>query len=422
MESASSGPGWQLDDDRDSATYDDRDALRDATSDTSDHDAPNLDSGGGGDVRDASDSGEAEVVPVAVAAGRNTCVTYSNGRIKCAGDNEFGAFGGAVERGDVNEPAIVDGVEDVHAVESFSSHFCAALMPGQVTCWGENASYQLTDVAPPGSGTPPITIPSLDDVVEIAVGDNFTCARLLDWRVECWGDNARGQVGDGRGGEGGSQMLASQPSVVAGLTDVIEVAAGGANACARLRDGRVFCWGDNTFGQLRRHTPDYQNDHEPSPLENERADEAVQLCVGDGHVCSRSGRSSHVTCWGRNTEGAVGDHGFDEWGIETLVIDAIDIACGAHFTCALAEGGHVECWGSNSNGQLGRGEGPRALPASYGEAVVAGLQDVVALDAGEAHACAVTSDGKVWCWGANEHGQLGDGTNEDKRAPVETLF
>lgn len=308
-----------------------------------------------------------------------------------------------------------------------SSHACANLVDGELKCWGENASYQLTDVAPPESGTPPTTIPEMSEVYEVAVGDDFTCARQTGRRVECWGDNARGQLGNDRGGEDGSEAVSARPTLVSGLANVIDIDAGRATACARDLDGRVFCWGDNSYGQVRRHTSDYQHAYEPAPIESEFVgvrgfERAAGLCVGEGHVCAIEYRSGAVTCWGRNTEGAVGEHSYEEWALDTKMLDAVTVTCGAHFTCALLEDGQVRCWGSNSHGQLGRANFPNVVQKSHRDLPAEGLHDVVALDAGEAHVCAVQSDGTVWCWGANDHGQLGDGTNEYKRAPVETLF
>lgn len=90
------------------------------------------------------------------------------------------------------------------------------------------------------------------------------------------------------------------------------------------------------------------------------------------------------------------------------------LSLGDAFTCVTRSDRSVWCWGANDRGQLGRGgtvDSP--LPAR-----VRGLSDVVAIAAGGAHACAIRMDLGVWCWGANDHGQLGDGTTADRAEPV----
>ena len=94
------------------------------------------------------------------------------------------------------------------------------------------------------------------------------------------------------------------------------------------------------------------------------------------------------------------------------------IACGYEHTLALGEGGHcVFAWGCGSKGQLGAGtrEDQRA-PAPV--AGLEGLPDVVMVAAGHSHSAAITSAGKVWMWGRNKHGQLGQGDREDRLVVV----
>jgi len=91
------------------------------------------------------------------------------------------------------------------------------------------------------------------------------------------------------------------------------------------------------------------------------------------------------------------------------------IAAGELFSCRVASGGHVHCWGDNLHGELGDG----TKNERHGTVTVTGLRGVVALGAGAAHSCALKADGTVWCWGSNGYGQLGDGTKGNERpAPV----
>lgn len=92
------------------------------------------------------------------------------------------------------------------------------------------------------------------------------------------------------------------------------------------------------------------------------------------------------------------------------------IIAGGHHACALTAAGAVWCWGMNDNGQLGNGaNNNRSIPA----AVVGLPGGMTRLAAGRAHTCALTAAGGVKCWGANESGQLGDGTTNDHNTPVD---
>ncbi|MGC9079924.1 MAG: RCC1 domain-containing protein, partial [Nanopusillaceae archaeon] len=91
------------------------------------------------------------------------------------------------------------------------------------------------------------------------------------------------------------------------------------------------------------------------------------------------------------------------------------IAAGGSHTCALLSDGTVKCWGSNDDGQLGDGTNVyRHTPV-----IVQNLSNAIAIAAGESHTCALLSDGTVWCWGYNAFGQLGYGTYfTDRYTPV----
>src|SRR5262249_9605273 len=90
----------------------------------------------------------------------------------------------------------------------------------------------------------PYFIPSLSTAIEIGAGFDFTCARLQDESLRCWGANDSGQLGDG------SQEERHVPARVRDLFGAREIALGEAHACALLKDGTVKCWGSNTSGQV----------------------------------------------------------------------------------------------------------------------------------------------------------------------------
>jgi alpha-tubulin suppressor-like RCC1 family protein len=215
------------------------------------------------------------------------------------------------------------------------------------------------DPGDPDEGGPAETGPRpQENVLEVALGLSHTCARKPDLSVKCWGDDRSGQLGTGGMTDGG--VAAPQP---VGITDAIRIAAGKNHTCVVRSSGKVSCWGDNQDGQ-----------------------------IGNGKTNARSLVPEDVS------------------GLS----DAVQIACGAAFSCAVRAAGSVVCWGSGLAGQLGNG----ARQIQPTPVAVSNLDRVVALSAGESHACAVRDDGALVCWGDGFDGQLGNGDQKDRLTPT----
>ena len=126
--------------------------------------------------------------------------------------------------------------------------------------------------------------------------------------------------------------------------------------------------------------------------------------------------SGQVMCWGANESGQLG-FGSDGTalpvGRTANLVASLEnvqmVALGLRHSCALvASTGAVWCWGSNTHREIGQyAEGPQTS-TSFAQAV-AGLDHVTTIAAGDSHTCARKKDGTIWCWGANDHGQLGTG-------------
>jgi alpha-tubulin suppressor-like RCC1 family protein len=216
------------------------------------------------------------------------------------------------------------------------------------------------------------------------------------------------------------------------LMDATEVAAqpcgvralsgGDGHTCALMRSGGVRCWGFNGEGQLGDGT----TEDTPLPPPVDLLEDVQALSAGAYHTCvvrAEKGQGG-VRCWGENGSGQLGDGTTD--ARETppgrdVLTGVTAVAAGPLHTCALtgaAQGRGVRCWGANDKGQLGDGSMTDRLVPPTTDA----LADVQAIATRYSHSCAVTRAGGVRCWGANEKGQLGDGTTTGRPAPVAAVM
>ncbi|MDQ4052295.1 MAG: hypothetical protein M3237_06275, partial [Actinomycetota bacterium] len=248
----------------------------------------------------------------------------------------------------------------------------------------------------------------------ISLGAQHSCAITDSGAVECWGDNSHGQLGTG------DTTTSTQPRLVAGITGALEIGAGTAHTCALVHGGTVKCWGLNGSGQVGASSDDDQLTPYAVPLAGVR-----HITVGSVHSCALLGDGS-VRCWGQNGMGQLGDGAPGGTTKTPVAVDGIDvddpaadITAGENHTCArMVEEGRLLCWGHNAFGQLGDGsEVQRSAPVSVATPADPGAQmkGVLAVSAGGAHTCALLGgdgwpDNPVYCWGQNAYGQLGHAT------------
>ena len=200
-----------------------------------------------------------------------------------------------------------------------------------------------------------------------------------------------------------------------GIDTATAVEAGIFHQCALMQDATVRCWGENDYGQLGNGVisspPDAPN---PTPVPVVGLNGVAAVAGGGFHTCARFS-DGRLRCWGRNSEGQLGDPAFTDWASPTSVpvagiTTATGVTGGGYHTCAVLQNGTVRCWGQNDYGQLGNGTTtPAAVPKST-PVEVSRITNAVAVSAGGFHTCALLADGTVRCWGQNDYGQLGDGS------------
>lgn len=348
-----------------------------------------------------------------VAAGHGrTCAIGVDGGLRCWGDNEHGGIGDGSYQ-DRLTPTPVAGMEDqVERVDVGWGHTCA-IKDGDAFCWGKGGNGELGDGL---GGTVPI--PSRvqgfgSDVAGIAVGgdivyEGFSCAHSDGGVMKCWGRNLDGQLGDGSTFD---RIVAVD---VLGMgDDITSIATGSQHTCA-VRNGGVHCWGDNFDSQLG------QGEGTGVPLESRvplavpgLASGVAQVSAGDSHTCALM-TNGGVKCWGWGWGAMPVTSPQDVPGLS----QAVAVSVGNTHACAIVGTARAaRCWGVNDAGQLGNGFTSFSV---LGVTNVLGLESGVrSISAGDRHTCATLLDGGLRCWGANDRGQLGDGSTIMRTSPVE---
>ncbi|APR74697.1 BNR repeat domain protein [Minicystis rosea] len=342
-----------------------------------------------------------------IDAGRyHTCFSMKSGAVYCFGQGAYGALGNdGSYRGLPTKALVIDDATDVHCGGRFT---CARRADKTLFCWGEDQAGQLggPDTKPCGDAEidsvcapVPQIVSGIDDARGIALGQDHACALLPDGTVSCWGDNAAGQLGNA------TLMAQMTPTPVAGVEGATQVAAGDAHTCALIGSpGKVMCWGKNENGQVGSGevTP-----NETMPVEVDGVTDAVEIAAGGEHTCARR-QSGAIQCWGYNYFGQIGNGSKQPTRASSPidvdgVSDAVELALGRYHTCARHAGGGIACWGYNSKGELGDG----SSDDQQSPVEVTGISDAVAITAGAWHTCAILASGPVMCWGDDLGGQLG---------------
>lgn len=223
--------------------------------------------------------------------------------------------------------------------------------------------------------------------------------------------------------------------VVLRLTNVTRVSAGARHTCALAND-KVYCWGDNSSGQLGAPVPAQS----PTPLEVRSIPPMMAVSAGLFHTCALEKNNPRVWCWGKNDCGQTGRDAISASAptpqkiapaVGGLEVDAVGVESGASHTCAVESGGALYCWGCNNFRQLAQATSGGLAQVPH--LTLLGNYRTQSASSGTKHTCAVVgaidpsaSVGRVGlgCWGTEDEGALGDGLPVASRAdtPVEALL
>jgi alpha-tubulin suppressor-like RCC1 family protein len=297
------------------------------------------------------------------------------------------------------------GSTDWIQVAAGTTHTCGIRAPGRAYCWGSDAGGRLGNSGSNVDSPIPVEVAGgTTNWVRLSAGGTHTCGLRATGRVYCWGDDSYGQLGNGVGGDSTTPALVNTT-----ITDFTSVAAGDGTTCGRRANGRLYCWGRDDAGQLGDN---------PTPLDAQTPKlvgggftDWTGVDVGITHACGVRA-NGRLYCWGADTEGELGNgpgstsNRFTPSLVRGASTDWRSVAVGGTHTCARRATGRLYCWGRDDNGQLGDGPvlGDRTAPVAVGTAT-----DWTMVDLGRFHTCARKRTGRLWCWGADSNGQLGNG-------------
>jgi alpha-tubulin suppressor-like RCC1 family protein len=260
----------------------------------------------------------------------------------------------------------------------------------------------------------------------IAAASDFSLAVTCDGHAYAWGYNANCECAH----EFGPFLVV--PVLIDELpANAVEVVGGGFHGMSLMSDGTVYAWGDNSDGQLGVHS---KNDSCSPLLVHGPGDvgylTGITRLAAAGNFSLAVKDDGSLWAWGNNGHGQLGIGSNDNHTIPYQVhgpgdvgylTDVVDVATGEHHTLAVRSDGTVYAWGGNGHGQLGiHSNNDHTVPYQvHGPDNVGYLTDIIQVDGGKYFSLALRNDGTVWAWGENYYGQLGIHSNNDHTVPYQ---
>ena len=406
-----------------------------------------------------------------VSGTNRTCAILSN-NVWCWGRNDMGQLGDGTTVNS-NIPVKVRSIGDMKygkIIDIFTAqhHSCVLTQLGsnkKVYCWGDNRSGQLgnSDFGSSYSAVPieikVVGLAAISDFsgnkISAIGGTGDTSCAIASGKVYCWGGNDRGQLGYGSPGSPGysaapAMINSGGPNRIPNNYSATKLSTGGSRSrtmCVITTEKRAYCWGQARFGQLG--VGPIASDNYSLATRVKGLEDVIDISQ-DGywwtkdpdyvtHTCAIA-NAGRVYCWGGAGLGQSGSPGsgtprkhLQPAEVHGLPGTALQVEVGISHSCALMNNGgkrEVYCWGNNEMGQLGANKEynnpPSGIRWTYGpikveEGLPAG-ERIVRMSAGANRGCAIMTNKRSYCWGLNDNGQIGDGTNINRISPTESLF
>ena len=347
-----------------------------------------------------------------VAAGStHSCGIKSDGRLFCWGERYGGKIGnGGSASGNQLTPVEVTGGGVWVSVTAGEDSTCGIQANGKAFCWGERSYGRLgVGGATSGNQTTPVLVTGEGAWKKIDANATHTCGIKTDDTAWCWGYAQYGKTGRGNTTDAANPVL-----VFSGTDKWLDIDAGFNHTCGIKANGTAWCWGAGTGGQLG----DGATTNRIMGVAVTGGGTWTSINAANTHSCGiKTGGT--LFCWGTNTYGEIGD---DTTITRTSPVSVAGgaawkaVSGGSYFTCGIRMDGRRNCWGSNGiEGRLGDGATiSRSVPTP-----IEPRSPWKYVTHGHSHICGIKTDDTLWCWGANEYGQLGNNTTSPSYVPVQ---
>ncbi|MNJ98463.1 Regulator of chromosome condensation (RCC1) repeat protein [compost metagenome] len=362
---------------------------------------------------------------IQVTVGSNqTCAIRSDGRLFCWGLNTSHQLGDGTATTSSIPVAVTSpsGGVDLwkHVSNRSADHACAIRSDDKLFCWGMGSYGRLGNGGSSNLSVPTAVSPSPDggsSWKKVDVQEYSACAIAMDDKMFCWGHNGYGQLG--KGDTSDAVVPASLQAAGGWDTQLWKQVAAGIHACALRSDDRIFCWGNNSAGELG--TGSTSNSSFPVNLQNTSgwsSQSWKKISSSVTHSCGIR-YDGRLACWGSNAYGNFGDGTTQDSSIPRVVGSQTwkqVTATSQIFTCAIRSDDQLFCTGRNTSSQLGNGGTTQSASFVPVNSPSGGTDLWKQVSIGYLHACAIRSDDRLFCWGSGS--LVGDGGSANKSTPT----
>jgi alpha-tubulin suppressor-like RCC1 family protein len=339
---------------------------------------------------------------------------YVGDRLWVAAGNTDGELGNNTVTTTSNFIQTVDASVTWKQVDNNYSSTLAIKTDGTLWAWGRNSYGQLGDNTITHRSSPVQTVAFGTNWRQVSTGLASSVAIKNDGTLWCWGDNASGELADNT-----SSKKSSPIQTVSFGNNWLQASIGYSHVGAVKQDGTLWMWGRNSYGQLGDNTII----HRSSPVQTfAGGSNWKQVSCTDRNTAGIK-KDGTLWIWGANAYGQLGDNTTIDKSspVQTIGYSASwkQVSFGYAHVGALKTDGTLWCWGRNLNGQIG--DNSIVSKSSPVQTVAFGI-NWKAIDCGNSHSAAIKNDGSLWLWGGNSSGTLADGTTTDRSSPIQSTL
>jgi alpha-tubulin suppressor-like RCC1 family protein len=343
-----------------------------------------------------------------------------NGRAWGWGYNYYGQIGNNSATSQRTPVSVLGVVKTFCQISAGTYHSLAIDKNGRAWGWGYNSQGQLGDNSVSWRATPVSVAGTVKTFCQISAGDYHSVAIDKNGSTWAWGDSASGQIGNGTLGNSFTFPVSTKGNT----KTFCKITAGIGNnifsdfSVAIDKNGRAWGWGYNNYGQLGDNSTTLRY----TPVSVLGAVKTFcQISAGGSHILSID-KNGRLWSWGYNASGQLGDNSTTSRLTPVSVLGAVKTFCticgGTNHSLSIDKNGRVWSWGLNTSGQLGdNSTTSRLTPVS----VLGGVKTFCTIAAGFTHTLGIDKNGRVWGWGSNGNSQLGDNTTTQRNTPVSVL-